>query len=588
MLDEINQKRQQLEQECKMLKELLRPWPRQKNEASKTQCGNSSKQDSNEDSGTKEDNLSAEEQQAVLQVEKLLQKAQITRQTKSKLKNKIDISEQYALEDVNSNHIKHTVERPAENLEQHCDTPLLKHDGEITHDQNIKVKSRNGALERNSSSLNSTKGNLKTGARQTSNKSDKVASNITKGVSKSSHPQRPLHQSHRPHPLASGKNRYVPVHMSAPFKTEENLKMPARKTNHTYSVPKAASSKSRPSSGLSSRSYKTLPAIKNGNDVQSNETNSLKKADHACDNLSGRLPSQEDILGTGSLNGDTDFVNNYQLLTENLSPEGPTPSAVFASAQEKDSTRSHCEFAETEVKPEEEHFTLKKNGSSMKIPGKLAKLVSMNNSLREQCLASQLLKKVSPDDSGQRFIDSLQAEWKISEELWTRVRALTCFRAHKILLDMICALNLAELSDESSYQEVYRAKRTLEFVLSMFASLQEESEYLSQVQFRRIKCVPTQTLTEHDHVLKDIPLPKYQKGFKDKDIAEYLKGCKKWTQLKFTENYLCIQQRLLELVHEEWWENCSQDAWDPSVLQALYSLLSSGGQFLPAFVADVN
>ncbi|GFR99885.1 hypothetical protein ElyMa_004539600 [Elysia marginata] len=569
MILEINKKQHALEEECHMLNELLKPWPLPKNEASKIQ---SEIHPSHKKVSTDE-HLSKEEQEALLTVEKLLKKAQITRQVKTKSKvqeeNNFSSTKESSFDDSTR-----TAPQQSKNThDHHCKTQTFSvdtqpHSGRLLYKDHVTSNHSHADAHKYSSSG--------------SNASSPAQSSQTlnKNISSKNKPQshQPVSHTNRPSRPASGKNRYVPVHMSAPFKTE-NLKMPMRRKNHTLSQSRhTTSSKPRPDSGLSCASYKTLPAIKHAGGGKTN-----------CNHSKLEEISVQSDDGASIITQD----NHRRTETSNLGDSSEESNFVTAGETEIDGQpdiQKPQQSTETGIENELERFALKRDGSSLKIPGKLAKLVNLNNSLCQQCSAARLIKKVSQSTSGQQFVDRLQGEWTISEELWTRVRAFTCLRAHRNLLEMFQGLELEKLTAQSSYQALYKAKRTLEFILSMFASLQEESDYLSRVQFREVDPLPQNNQGSRESDLSNISFSDCHQGYQNEDLEQYLKqylnGCEEWTHLKFTEKYLSIQMWLLELVRSEWWQALSADTRDASVLQGLYSLVSSGGQFPPAFVSN--
>ncbi|RUS74990.1 hypothetical protein EGW08_017257 [Elysia chlorotica] len=584
MIDEINKTRSLLEEECDMLNELLRPWPQHKTNGTNSEAQNTSSSSSKKEPERREDDLSKEEQEALLTVEKLLQKAQITRQVKTKAEKKSCSSTQgdnFAV-------LRQSAQGHSEEIDGRHGAKSVSLESPPPSGRSLSKGNSNcnrtcSETQRNSRRGVTTKGIMGAAGAQSSQGLDRNTFTRNRSVESLSQAQHPKSSRGRMSRPTSGKTQHVPVHMSAPFKTE-NVKMPTRRTNHAQSLSRHSSSRARPDSGLSQRSYKALPAIKHYNSGEHCGADSSKIEDMVKQNGEDAILSvTEDTKTSGDSNLDAAEGPSFSPQLEQRLPSQPggsgKPMTKMSSLSEPD---------EAPMESVLQLFTLRRNGSELKIPGKLAKLVSLNKSLREQCSAATLTRRVSPSDSGQQFVERLQGNWTISEELWTRVRAITCVRAHRQLLDMLQGLDLPHLSAQSSYGMLYRAKRTLEFVLSMFASLQEESDYLSQVQFRKEDSPMVENRTDYVTDIPNVAFSDFHQGHENQDVEQCLRSNKEWTELKFTENYLKVQLWLSDLVKSEWWHTLQENTSDPCVLQSLYSLLSSGGQFLPAFVANQN
>ena len=187
---------------------------------------------------------------------------------------------------------------------------------------------------------------------------DKNTSTKNKNLSR---PQQPNSHSQRTSRPASGKNQYVPVHMSAPFKTE-NFKMPSRRTNQTHSLSRHSSLRPRPDSGLSRRSYKALPAIKHsGNEKGCHRDNSKFEEEVNQSGEDAILFVKEDRQKTEVSNLDAaDGPTSSPTHSHGLQSQSGGTGMLIRDDEKK--IHSLSESNETEIESRVELFTLKRNG----------------------------------------------------------------------------------------------------------------------------------------------------------------------------------------------------------------------------------
>ena len=235
--------------------------------------------------------------------------------------------------------------------------------------------------QRNRRSVASTKVNKGASHTQSSQAQavDKNLSDRNKQVAISSQSLRPSSQTRIPTSRpASGKNRYTPAHMSAPFKTE-NTKMPGRRVNQALKLPRHSVSQPRPDSGLNCPSYRTLPAIKGGTSttVKDSSRDNVKVSDQSPRGDEGSSlpgPDNSTRAWTSYLSSSSDHLNKLGDAGMYVC-EDPSPSLVDQQAIERHSEGTSLsvgeghsyvfrpsEMTDTEIKPEVEQFTLKRNG----------------------------------------------------------------------------------------------------------------------------------------------------------------------------------------------------------------------------------
>ncbi|KAH9515065.1 hypothetical protein Btru_019076 [Bulinus truncatus] len=559
MIKEVNASQKVLKSECDIIKGLLKPWPLKEKIV---ESENGKDKEINKEliaQPQPETLLSTEEKQALSQVEKILNKA---RQT---LISKKD-SESSGVEDTNEKDYKMDHEQivPPAHITNNQKESLM-----TTQDHNEPVE-RNILLKNCNLKLRSDK--MVNPKNKSSNTSSSKQSGVTRDVSNKtevlsfrhrSTPEIDLPTRHR---LKSSNRGHVAAHLSAPFKTDPNIKIPKR----TKQQPMSQQGQSgRPLSRQSVKNLQVLPSItpeqceiapqkvKNNNNSKSNSSDNVNtdKADLAL----RRDQSAQQLISN----------------TRTMKYSEPAKASQTDKLQE-----------DSGVLASKKAFTLQENGNMLKFPSKLSQLLHKNEKLRQRCSTSKINKKVTEKDAAQQFIDKLEAETEVSQGLWTRVCALTCLRSHKILLETLNNLHLEQVTDNSPNYSIYRAKRILEFILSTFAELQNEVEYFTKTHFPNPPILLKILGQNANEYLDKTEFNVWQTFPEDRSftLQYHLNLDCKWTDMKFMENYLQLQLSLAELVHQEWSNSLTLGKLDPGLIQEIYGLMTTSGKFLPTFL----
>ncbi|XP_059141617.1 uncharacterized protein LOC131929431 [Physella acuta] len=535
-IKEVNQQISIIEAECAILRELLKPWPKRKSDQAKQM-----KEDTvtTKEKHLDEEDFGPEEKQTLKQVEELLSKAQKT------LQSKLTITEVLDEEKNNESAIETSIANSSESLSGDNQQPPRKD----LKPKELQSKERTPQnLNKSSQVVMKPKLPGITTTKSDAFNSSKLKQNSTLADKKTSRPSSNTRPSSTR--LPSSRSSYVPVHLLAPFKTEQ-AKLPRSKS--TLATSKRKTPASKQDSG-----FYTVPASQPLDQCQKNGAKEVKRSSNKAQVLHSPINK-----------------NN------NCTPSSAAPDNEIVGDQ-IGFLETGEDIPETRSLPEQE-FTL--SSGCLKIPGKLKKLALKTQALRDQCYAAKTKHKGCLDPA-QQFIDKLEAQTQIGKELRTQASALTCLRSHQILSETLENLHLDKISENSSFESIYRAKRILEFVLNKFSELQDEAEMFSKVQFASPQDVNT-TESSQDHCWMDTGQHHHCEK-KDKYLQYHLKRSKEWTRLKFEENYLRLQIRLTEQFNSEWHSILTSNKWEPSVVQGAYSLLTSFGQNLPALVKNLD
>ncbi|XP_012935998.1 uncharacterized protein LOC101858095 isoform X2 [Aplysia californica] len=635
MILAVKKRRDDLEYECSLLKGLLKPWPKEKTAASMSSQGKSTSLQwvTERNDGVpvephpppQEPALTAVEEQALSQLDKILQKAAQARQSKGKLHKS---EEKGRGPNLNATSGKRGEASGCERTASSQSADLGGTD--VGKTQTQMSKSENGA--------DSSKGRKSCGSRSnvtSLGKNVTPAATTDKGRSSSSSPMplsagrsRPASSSGRGRP-ASSKSGHIPAHMSAPFKTkpETAVRGGAHRKQTRQISQQTRLQRSGATSGLllGNKTYKTLPGIKAKQGQVENTNAPLMPAsspesggiyqpcpDTIQSGASGSPTQQElkyssfdEIVGSSDSTG-SERENAVRTCTtgHDLPCDGHDRARDTVTVHSKTIQQSQkdlvsddrdgqdinsCHAAEVECP---KSLDLKTIGPSLRLPARLLKLFSLNNSLRQKCRNAQLTRKVMPVDPAQHFVDRLrQSQCAPGAEMYHRAQALACLHEHNTLLDVLKDLNLERLSESSPYEELVRAKTSLEFVLSKFAELEEKSTFLSQVQFRELphEDLVVESASESLPVLLASQNLHHGPVWQMREpglLGEQLAACSEWQELQFSLCRLELLAAVTRRAKSEWWPALEKENGDPAVLEAVHSLLTSAAQFLPAFVQN--
>ncbi|CAL1528820.1 unnamed protein product [Lymnaea stagnalis] len=582
---EVNKNRDVLERECSIIRSLLKPWPKKKEKKTEMESEFNLKENIGNSELVKRtaDLLSTEEKQALQQVDVLLRKAQNTRQLKANdsIKHGANVNVQTAsnLEKL-SVVATHEVSTPSN---EHLQVTNAKIEKKSTKQNSLKNSRCSSAVENTSCSLGSVSGTTDSKKKlQTPTISVDKRKASDRGISRLISTQklsRSFSATGRP---GINSSHYVPAHKLAPFKTHENTgtSMSVSKYNkkkpHTAKLASLNSSKSKTVNG-----HKTLPGISLEN-VKEEITKHQNKNNSKTNLDSVSADSSNDQYITRA-----DLPAHTLLVNDRISST-PPPEPIITNAEGlKGVTNFQAdENFSSDLSSNAKTFTLQANGRNLKLPAKLIQLVEKNQTLRNRCSAAKMIKQVRENDPAQQYIEKLESQYEVGQELWTRVSALTCLKSHQILWDTLESLHLEEISESAPTDVILRAKRILEFILSTFARLQKEAVYFSKAQFTNPSLMGL--MPKGDHVPDQLWLDAEQNIKGQSYLQYYLNSHKRWTQMNFTEKYLKLQISIAELVQSEWWDFLKSGCQEPSVLQSVYGLMTTSGCVLPAFVKNLD
>ncbi|CAG5127834.1 unnamed protein product [Candidula unifasciata] len=563
-ISEVSRQHQALENECRLLRELLKP------------C------------------------YAEQQVDELLRKAEKARHLKSKAKPDVDGALRLETCLIKNADNKNCTPQTSSCLLN--DSPVENKDLDIKNNTCTTVPSHVPSPQIESLSKRSSETQRSQSAKNKPQKSVTAKNNSAAMEKNKESKQENRPHSHKP---SSSRPRHIPAHMLAPFKTNNSYSLPKRKNSY-LSEYSSSTRAAKTSLSAATKAYKILPEIATRDSkkvTQPSDTCEYPATKNSYPKSSCvREPSSTSLCNNNNTSSveedrpthypdsnvsaaDTKLNESSALDLKASVDRTSEHSSICTKSTERDQSSQSVNEAQTSL-PENElqQFTLQKNGSSMKLPHRLMKLVNANRSLKEKLASTKLAKKTSTVLAAQQFIETLCAEDDVSPELRTRVSALTCLRSHHMLMDTLQDLHLCLLSENSSTDVLYRAKRILEYVLAAFAELQERANYLSRVKYRDVAPVAdiSRQCVEQD---MKFWLDTGQKRDFQYGCWEHLQTSRRWSHLKFTEKYLQLNISLVKSALAEWWHVLLENR-DLSVFQGVYALLTSHGQFLPALVEN--
>ncbi|BFZ02857.1 hypothetical protein BsWGS_05896 [Bradybaena similaris] len=597
-LHEVNRQHQALVNECRLLRDLLKPWPRKKTLIEEVE--------NTEIKLTPEPQVPSESlSYAEQQVDELLQKAEKARRLKSKVNKGVDDALRLEMCIIKNIDVK-DVDISTSQSSSSClvnYSALDNKDVDIKNNKCQTVPSSVPSQQTEMLSKQASEIQLLQPAKNVPQKNVITTKNSSANMEKSKESKCETLRPHS-HKSSSSRTRHIPAHMLAPFKTN-TIRLPKHKNSHLSEYSSSTRHAAKISLSVGTKALKPLPEIATRASkrvTRSSDTSECSVA-HNSDPKSGCV---KELSSISLFNNNTNLIEesgpmhypDSHISTADTKPSGSSSSNLKATVDRTAEYSNICTQsmgrgqslqnvadAQTRLQENElQQFTLQKNGSSLKLPNKLIRLVNTNNSLREKLSTATSTNRPSTAHPAQQFVERLCSEDDISPELRTRVSALTCLRSHQMLTDTLQSLNMGQLSESSSTEVLYRAKKILEFVLTVFAELQEETNYLSQVKYRHLAPVPDISLQCVNQKATSW-LDTGQKRDFQYGCWEHLQSSKLWSHLKFTEKYLQLNISLVKAALAEWWEVLLENG-DLSIFQGVYGLLTSHGQFLPTLIEN--
>ncbi|XP_050394462.2 uncharacterized protein LOC126812225 [Patella vulgata] len=624
--DIIDRKNRHLERLCKDKEILFKQWP-------KTACDEDDKIDDIEDKkNVHVEEITCEEKHGMNLVNNLLKRAEKARIVQKKIIEKARKSEETSIEledkvDVDeSNNAKLTssvveADSHIDNTKQQVD--IIVNEKQIGHvetnpnnevvyktgkDSNIKSKNVLNNKPNVQHSSARTVRNVPSQKHSAPIKSTKVNKDSLNPVrlTDSTKSTKSTLKSSRPSSTTSTRHKQMPVHMSAPFKTDPNVKVPGRRINKSSLVSSKPVIKSKylDTKNAQNINIKTNSSARNCM-INEIKTNSSANEPSAPIKTSTKISSSEVSLSR-SENQATCSDKTVDQLSSTIKCDNVTVDSISANEDVKspdsliDPSKLVNPLEELCIEDKDEAisvskpiFDLYRDGSSLKIPGRLKKLISQNRKLQQKVSKVSVTKKVGVSDRD-KFMGNLESIFDKSSDLSLQYRKLQCLTAHTKLQQLLQQLQLENINDLSTPFDVLHAKMMVEFILTAYHDYEEETKNVLAVRnYDRSSYKPI--TVKYQHSLPSIWLPDNITteilDCRDQVTYRSKKEIQKYQTALFQLQLLQLRKAILRIVQTEllpWLQKMDTSSRDyMSVYCGVYSLLTSDGNHLPALVQEI-
>ncbi|KAK6187593.1 hypothetical protein SNE40_005586 [Patella caerulea] len=604
ILDEIiNKKNRHLERLCKDKEILFKQWP-------KTACDEDEKINVIEDKkNVDEEEITCEEKHGMNLVNNLLKRAEKARIVQKKILEKARKSEETSIELEDkvhvdgSNNAKLTLsfveaEPDIDNIKQQVDNNVNDEQKEQSETNlNNEVADKTCKVEQ--LSCTRTVRNVPSQKHVAPIKSTKVNKSSIHPVSltDSTKSTKSTLKSSRPSSATNTRHKQMPVHMSAPFKTDPNVKVPARRINKlaVVSSKPVIKSKYRDTKNARNSDIKTNPSARMST---INEPPARIKTNAKTSTSEVPLSRSENQAICSDTTVDklssTIKCDNLTVNTMNVNEEVESSDSLVDPSKLTDQLEElHIEDKDEAISASKPIFDLYRDGSSLKIPSQLRKLISQNRKLQQKVSKVSATKKVGVSDRD-KFMGNLESIFDKSSDLSLQYRKLQCLTAHTKLQQLLQQLQLENINDLSTPSDVLHAKMMVEFILTAYHDYEEETKnVLSDGNYDRSSYKPISV--KYHHSLPSIWLPDNitTEIFDCYDQVTYRskKEIQKYQTALFQLQLLQLRKSILRIVQTEllpWLQKMDTSSSDyMSVYCGVYSLLTSDGNHLPALVQEI-
>ncbi|OWF46481.1 uncharacterized protein LOC110455695 [Mizuhopecten yessoensis] len=587
-LDDIERRNVHLLKLCGARRNLFKPWPRKKNGDTETVEKDGGDVQTSSQS---KDTLTAAEKSEMAMMDKMLTKAQAAREVQQRIKE------------------SGRTRKPK----------LPEKKGDNSSKGPVKVSNQ----EPVQNDSTTTKPSVKNLAKKTT--SDRLTHNLEKGTNSKSQGDQVAPKSSttgqgqgqrgrlsgRGSSSASvrGGKKVVAAHLTAPFQTNPRLSVPKRQ------VDKRISSGAKCRTVITGQKKSSVPTQRSVISEQKSGFNQKQngKDNHKLENQ--RLEKDEEI--TEKL--DT-FVDDDSFEDKATSAHNSSVASNQSEGQEEETQVTAKPLVEdtalvenlgnlkvtddtdTQEKEKEKRFCLLTDGKKLNIPGKLRRLYANNVRLREKVKLQRMTKKVDVCTSRQEFLSKVEStfEWDEAQSVGRKVQAIT--NVYTNLLRLLCDLDLRDTDSWPCY-DVLRAKRMVEFILTVFYKTEEERLKFNPDVLSSISCEGRQLRVEVTP-----PQPSFTSQFwspafikldpcvyktlsKPYDCLQYKssRDLDRYMTLVFQIQYEQLQQRLLDTIATKVLPLLKCGNYKPSetvwMFRSLYSMLTSNKSF-PVIVKD--
>lgn len=458
----IEEQKLRQERHLSNIRTLLKPWPQSDVEPAARNMDAQSKSGCDLKAGEPPE-LTAEEQHHLRLVDKLLSKAQKARDVQNKLAEPKRPKVKDAL-------LKPDSAEPR----QHKPAALLPC---VASDNKVDIREKNDRPEANSVKTSGSKkinGLLNkavsnTRAQSETNDAKSRTSKVLEKSEKEIISQRPK--------SSSVQKKVVPAHVSAPFQTNPRLS-----TNKLQTTYRAATAKTFSKVKVTRNS---AVISKRGTSGSAGKTNTVEH-ESLCSEKSDFV--QHDVIYQESEN--VDYVTCKEDCTyEKTSPriydgklvcdgvdmvQGGLQKVMIAD-------QANClhenSRADTEHGKAAQPFNLTKDGTTLSVPGRLKKLLYQNRKLREKLYTQNVTLKVDSPNSSSDLPPRLNHAFGDEDTQLAQLQARQArhiLHTYTSLSELLESLHLEQISADSSPEDVYHAKRMMEYILLTFQEMEDK------------------------------------------------------------------------------------------------------------------
>ncbi|ESO89141.1 hypothetical protein LOTGIDRAFT_229056 [Lottia gigantea] len=391
----------------------------------------------------------------------------------------------------------------------------------------------------------------------------------------------------------SNKQKKIPVHMTAPFKTDPTIKVPKRPSSSKQFI--------KPEKVVKSKYMNSVKQL------SSAKTSAVPKS-HTISSKSKSKPSNEIVSSTQQYNNKNSSNGMHDIQpasTDHTSSMENIPIVNIGvesnSVIDIDNLAAEVEklvVDEIEDIPNEEKldvpkaFNLLQDGSSLQIPGKLKKLLIKNRELRQTVLKEAVTKKVG-NDSRDNFLYKIESMFDKGNDLNIQYRKLQCLNAHAKLLQLLQDVQLETVNELSTPFDVLNSKMMVEFILTTYHELEEETKQILKggkkiVSSHQHIVVKPSTSLLSNWLPSHLATAEYQAP--NELVYRSSKEIQIYSTAYFKFQWLQMQKSIMSSVKSDLLTELKK--LDPSsrefipLYRGIYSLLTCHGNFLPSAIKE--
>ncbi|KAL4240129.1 hypothetical protein ACF0H5_000923 [Mactra antiquata] len=587
------------------IRHLFKPWPIAEQE-SNTNSQNNTQVNGKNTLNVAEDKqvpaLTSAEQESLMLVDKMLMKAEKARNIQKKLEE----PRKSYLKGVSNRETKldnATSVRKSQNENDMlgCESKISPRSEKTESDKEIDENSKLKPFSKNHTSASKSGRHVSNRAKPETLGSKSATSSATNKTSASrlytnSRVSSNSKLSQRPQSASSHKAN-IPVHASAPFKTDPNLGNSKLRTTYsatnakTFSKSRGATNSAR---GRGRANVNQVRISTKASTHSSSVTQPSKGSTLQSEEISSTACKENKNIDSNN-SGDGYVQTNKEVGSEKIENKA---SEISNSPRDTDTNVPTTNSVKTQL-IEKKGFDLSKDGATLTIPGKLKKLLHHNQKLRQKLNTLNLKKKVDCPDTAEQYTLMVEQFFCDKEEQYIQHegrKAQQILHTYTYLTSLLDSLNLEKLTVDTHPEDIYRCKKIMEYILIKY---QETEELLHTINFGKLSTISTfrgskeQTTpvstVDHSYLwyTRNLPAgrpPQY--GYKYSSYKQLERYTDIMYQLQLTQLQIDVMDTVARLLLPLLKSLDPASSEYVQVLRASYSLLSVNHHCIPVIVKD--